>query len=199
MGPAPDIKSIALFTSQRLLEVSPAVLIAYHATAIHSEEHHFLLTIIKSVLAMRPSVHFEVVATGKSAEMWLELACDRITVKAPLAWEDYLRSQNKRIDIMVVPVAPSRLNDCRADTKRIDVARVGAAAVMSDCPAFVPGEPGEILLTYEEPIWVQRLIDLIDDPEARKVAAIATRLRVREMAQQATSGIAQIKERATFS
>jgi hypothetical protein len=195
LGPAPNMNAVQLFTTLRRSDVSSAILIAYHATAIHAEEHHFLITVMKSVLTERPSVCFEVIATGKSADMWRELACDRIMVKAPLGWEDYLKSQDKQIDIMVVPVAPGRLNDCRAETKRIDIARVGAAAVMSYCPAFIPGEPGEILLPYEEAVWAQNLIHLIDDANARKVAAMSTRLRVEHMARQAATGIARIKER----
>lgn len=196
MGPAPDIQALPLLTSPPPPDTSSAIMIAYHATAIHSDEHHFLVNVMKSVLINRPSVLFEVVATGRSAEMWLELASDRIMVKSPLGWEDYLRSQDKQIDIMVVPVAPTRLNESRAETKRIDIARVGAAAVMSHCPAFIPGEPGEILLPYEESVWAQNLIDLIDDAQARKLAATATQRRVQKLAEQAASGIVQIKKRA---
>lgn len=199
LEPAPEIENLRPLWPGHPSEDPCAILIAYHATAIHFEEHEFLIPIVTSVLEARPSVRFEVVASGKTADVWLELGCERITVKAPLPWGRYLRSQDKRIDIMVVPVAPSRLNDCRAETKRIDIARVGAAALLSECPAFTPAAEGEILLPYKQSDWVHSLIELIDNKQARQAAAAATRRRVEAIAQKALLGIPAISSRSTES
>jgi hypothetical protein len=193
MAPAPDGAVLSTrFLSNSNIK-SNSITVAYHATAIHSEEHHFLKPVIAAVLTLRPQVHFEVVAIGKSADSWLEMGNERITVKRPLPWDEYLLSQNRGIDIMVVPVAPGRLNDCRAGTKRIDIARVGAAGLLSDCLAFRPATTGEILLPYDQSSWVSHLTHLIDYPTARQNAAMATRNRVQQMAKVAELGIPSIK------
>lgn len=196
LTPAPCLE--ANMIQGRLIpgEESPTTTIAYHATAIHSEEHRFLVPIIASVLQARASVRFEVVATGKSAALWARLDSERVNVIKPLPWDKYLlRQTKKKIDIMVVPVAPSRLNECRADTKRIDVARVGAAAVFSECDAFNPAERDEIFLPYRRDEWVKCLIELIDDNEMRKATAESTRTRVEKMARQGALGISLIRQR----
>jgi hypothetical protein len=187
--PAPDDAVLRSAPLRDLARAGGSVSIAYHATAIHSAEHEFLLPVVAKVLQSRLSVTFEVFANGRSASLWSSLGSERVSIKPQLPWQDYLREQTKPIDIMLVPVAPSRLNDCRADTKRIDTVRVGAAAVLSDCPAYRPGEEGEILLPYDQARWTQKIIELVDSPEARANAANASAQRVRCMVQRAQQGI----------
>lgn len=169
---------------------SGSVTIAYHATAIHVEEHRFLVPVIRAVLSARAHARFEVVAEGRTAQLWLATGLDRLTICQPLPWPDYLReSRRRQIDIMIVPVAPGEVNDCRAETKRIDIARAGAAAVLSDCPAFRPSGEGEILLAYHPDLWTEQLIELVDDPRLRAETAAATRRQVEKMAARALVGI----------
>ena len=193
--PAPDdtvLQSPPLLNATR---PGSSVSVAFHATAIHASEHKFLLPVVAEVLHSCPSVTFEVVASGKSAKLWSSLRNNRILIKPQLPWRDYLREQTRPIDIMLVPVAPSRLNDCRADTKRIDAVRVGAAAVLSDCNAYRPGEEGEILLPYEQNQWVAKIIELVESPEARVAAAKASARMVQRMVERAERGFPFLIER----
>jgi hypothetical protein len=190
LPPAPEVSAISPAVPVSCpLSHPKTVTIAYHATAIHMEEHNFLIPVIEAVLKARPYVLFEVIADGQNADRWKELADNRIIIKPPLSWQRYLRDQTKQIDIMLVPVAPSRLNECRADTKRIDVVRVNAAALLSDCPAFRPAEEGERLLPYEREIWISHILSLVDDHNERANLADATRRRVVAMHQRAISGL----------
>jgi hypothetical protein len=193
LGPAPKkIEPIQgnIHNSAAKTEI---VTVAYHATAIHTEEHRFLRSIISAALAARPRIRFEVIAAGKSAELWINLGSDRVIVKQPLPWDEYVRSQNKKIDIMLVPQSPSHLNECRAETKRIDVARVGAAGLFSECPAFSPASEGEILLPYKQSLWIEHLINLADDEDARRRVALATQQRVEMMVARGAAGIPAIR------
>jgi hypothetical protein len=165
------------------------VLIAYHATAVHVDEHGFLQPIIREVLAARPHARFEVFAGNSSLRLWRGM--ERVIVRRQVSWSDYLaEALTRRIDIMLVPLSHSRVNDCRSATKRIDVTRTGAAGVFSISEAYgSPDGSGEIRLPRDATAWRDTLLDLIDDPARRKAAAQATRQLVEEMTLQAQSGL----------
>lgn len=196
LPPAPSLATLPVAAQAVTQDACPlqTVTLAYHATAIHVEEHRFLAPIIRQVLQLRKHAEFEVFAEGRSAKLWLGLDLDRVMVRRPLPWQKYVEENcHRSVDIMVVPVAPSQVNDCRAETKRIDIARLKAAAILSDCPAFQTAEEGEILLAYDEVLWVRQLISLIDDPQARINAALATRRRVEALARESAAGIPSIR------
>lgn len=196
LPPAPQASAISPAVPPSHHSGKPeTVTIAYHATAIHMEEHDFLIPVIAAVLKERPLVKFEVVSDGQTADRWKDLDNHRVIIKPPLAWHSYLKDQTKQIAIMLVPVAPSKLNECRADTKRIDVVRVNAAALFSDCSAFRPAEEGERLLPYDRAIWHRHILSLIDNEDERASLAAATRRRVLAMHQRAADGLPLISRR----
>lgn len=169
--------------------VSDQVLIAYHATGVHLEEHRFLRPIIEEILAQRPHVHFEVFADGRAASIWEGLA--RVSVRKPLPWNEYLADADKRtIDVMLVPLHPSRVNDSRAPTKRIDVARYKAAGVFSEGFAYGYGASvGEHRVPYVWPYWQATILELIYDRERHAEAATRTQSIVQEMTSGANKGL----------
>ncbi|RWX78850.1 hypothetical protein EPK99_09730 [Neorhizobium lilium] len=168
---------------------SETISIAYHATGIHVKEHSFLQPVIADVLAARPNAIFEVFADNRTRPIWKGM--DRVDIRDPLPWQGYVKEcENRQIDIMLVPLAPTKVNDCRSPTKRIDVARLEAAGIFSASSAY--GEPDgscEIRLLYNRDIWHQTLLELIDDPARRAAGAEATRLLVGQMSSDADSGL----------
>ncbi len=158
------------------------ITIAYHATAIHLAEHRFLQPIVKAVLQARDNVDFEVFAARRAADYWKDL--ERVTIKKPLSWPDYLAESGRRqLDIMLVPLLASLVNDCRSPTKKIETARFGAAGIFSASPAYATiAEPGELLLPNEESRWIGTILDLVDNRSKRLEAALATRRLVQRMA-----------------
>lgn len=168
---------------------SDQVLIAYHATGVHLEEHRFLRPIIEEVLGRRPQVQFEVFADGRAASIWQGL--NRVSIRRPLPWAVYLAdADDHRIDIMLVPLAPSRVNDSRAPTKRVDVARYGAAGVFSEGFAYGPSEcDGELRLPYDRETWREVLLELIDDRVLSAKAAARIRQTVLQMTSNAKLGL----------
>lgn len=165
------------------------LLIAYHATSIHVDEHRFLQPIIKEILAARPQTRFEVFVGKASVHIWHDM--ERVTLRQQASWSDYLaEALTRRIDIMLVPLAPSPINDCRSSTKRIDVARVGAAGVFSISQAYgSPDDSGEIRLPEDQKLWRDAILTLIDSPLKRQVAVQATRNFASEMTSQARAGL----------
>lgn len=165
------------------------VLIAYHATAIHVEEHRFLQPILKEVLEARPNVHFEVFAGKATVQLWQGM--ERVTLRQQISWSAYLvEALTRQIDIMLVPLGSSPVNDCRSATKRIDVARTGAAGFFAISEAYGPADAsGEIRLPNDPEVWRDALLTFIDDPEKRRTAAEATRHLVAAMTLRAQTGL----------
>lgn len=171
------------------------VLIGYHATSVHLEEHRFLRPIVESILRERPQVRFEVFADRRAREIWRGL--DRVQIREPMPWSEYLADANNRgIDIMLVPLAPSHVNDSRAPTKRIDVARYGAAGVFSAGAVYGHASSGaELRPAYDPTSWRQVIFQLVDDLEGRDNAAIATRMAVLQMTLAADTGFKALRAR----
>ncbi len=171
--------------------ISDQVLIAYHATGVHLEEHGFLRPIVEEVLAQRPQAHFEVFADGRAASIWEGM--ERVSVRRPIPWNDYLVDANNRtIDVMLVPLHPSRVNDSRAPTKRIDVARCKAAGVFSEGVVYgyeTRESAGEQRVPYDSDVWREAILELIDDRKTLNLATVTTRRLVQEMTQSAKEGL----------
>ncbi|MGN7806410.1 hypothetical protein ACTJKE_27455 [Ensifer sp. 22521] len=169
------------------------VLIGYHATGVHLEEHRFLRPIIAEVLRERPLVRFEVFADRRARAIWQGL--DRVQIREPMPWMEYLADADaRRIDIMLVPLAPSHVNDSRAPTKRIDVARYQAAGVFSTGAAYGHASSGvEMRHPYDPTRWRETIFLLVDDLEERDNAASATRMAVLQMTLAADTGFEALK------
>lgn len=169
------------------------VLIAYHATGVHLEEHRFLRPIIAEVLCERPQARFEVFADRRAKAIWQGL--ERVQIREPMPWTEYLADANaRRIDIMLVPLAPSHVNDSRAPTKRIDVARYKAAGVFSAGAAYgYAARDTEMRPSYEDRSWREAIFQLVDDLEGRIDAALATRMAVLQMTLAADTGFEALK------
>ena len=162
--------------------------VAYHATASHLEEHRFLRPVIGEVLRKRPQVRFEVYAGRRAKGLWR--GQERVSIRQPSSWPEYIaETRDNGPDIMLVPLTPSAVNDCRSPTKRIDIARAGAAGLFSASEAYGYLSPdGEILLPYEQAAWRDALLALIDGGDRRRQAIAATRAACARMGARAKAG-----------
>ncbi|OOG63075.1 hypothetical protein B0E45_29715 [Sinorhizobium sp. A49] len=180
---------------------SDLFLIAYHATGVHLEEHRFLRPIMEEVLLQRPQARFEVFADGRAASIWEGM--ERVSVRKPIPWNEYLADANNRtIDVMLVPLHPSRVNDSRAPTKRIDVARYKAAGVFSEGAAYgyeTRESAGEQRVPYDRDIWQKVILGLIDDRKTHDLATVTTHRLVQEMTQSANEGLKVLANDITTS
>lgn len=181
--------------AEALSRVNGQILIGYHATGVHLQEHRFLRPIIEEVLRKRPHTQFEVFADRRARTIWQGL--DRVQIREPLPWMDYLAdAKDRRIDVMLVPLAPSHVNDSRASTKRIDIARYKAAALFSEAPAYSSAcENSELRLPYRAETWCRAILQLVDDASVRRKSMVATRQTVLQMTSAADTGLEVFKER----
>lgn len=175
----PPFPPVEAFTPLVSMEDNGARLVlAFHATGSHDAEHAFLIPIVREVLKRCEKVDFEVVAEGEPAKLWTEAALpvERFTLRAKQDWSTYLaETARRRIDILLVPLLNSRVNDARSGTKRFDAVRMGAAAVFSVCPAYVLGaDAGEILIANNAQTWIETICCLAEDDNLRRRTRDAT-------------------------
>jgi hypothetical protein len=183
LPPAPDTAEHLPLSAKSSKE---PVSVAFHATGVHGREHRFLVPIAQRVIARHPHVRFDILAQRDDRKLWLSagLPEHQLRIVPLMRWPEYHRhSRETGADIFAVPLMDNRENAARADTKRIDCARLGAAAIFSDSPAYSSRRhPGEIHIGNNPDIWVETLLDLADNPQRRDKAAQATRDVVAAMA-----------------
>ncbi|WJH39065.1 hypothetical protein N7E02_19445 [Aliirhizobium terrae] len=164
--------------------------LVYHATGIHHREHDFLRPIVMRAMEQHTSLHFEVIADGKLAEEWqkLDLPKDRFKLRSGLSWPDYVSfTATEPADIALVPLLDSRTNNCRSDTKRIDVARMKAAAIFSKSETFDRcATDGELHVENTPDAWLSAIDILVKDQNRRTTARNATLGSLEKMRQMAT-------------
>lgn len=190
MPPTPPVERVALKQSRSLT-------MGYHATGVHGPEHRFLVPIVETAMRRHGCLHFEVFASGRNAAIWRGAKIDpnRLHVLPELPWADYLSYCGKvKVDIALVPLLPGRANACRADTKRIDVCRLGAAAIFSDTDVFNRNrQAGELHVKNTCEDWLAAIDELVASSERRLAAASATRASLQQMTSHADLQIAGLQ------
>ena len=155
-------------------------LIVYHGTDVHERERRFVLAVASEVAARATGAVFEITGGPELTRAAADLPNVRITPQ--LAWPEYLEAQSGRVAaISLAPLFPSPLNDARAPVKAFDAARLGAAGLYADAPAYRAfvrdGEDGR-LLPMEPGAWASAIVELLDEPERRLGLAAAARVRL---------------------
>ncbi|THF49753.1 hypothetical protein [Allorhizobium terrae] len=164
---------------------------AFHATGAHDAEHAFLMPIVKTALHMLPNLHFKVVAEERLAKIWRHELRDfsgRVQTISPLPWPDYLKNASHlQTDILLVPLLNGRVNNARADTKRIDASRLAAAAIFSRCKTYERCfTEKEIMVDNDVQSWLDAIKCLVLNKDRRQEARYATSASVIEMLRQAS-------------
>ena len=157
-----------------------ADLVVYHGTDVHERERQFVLDVARAVVARSPGARFEI--AGDAALARRAVGAAGIAVVPQLSWPDYLRAQAGRsAAISLAPLFPTLLNDARAPVKVFDAARLGAAGIFADSPAYRGhvrhGEDG-LLLPMESLAWSEAIVGLLAEPERRRGLATAARDRL---------------------
>lgn len=171
------------------VEHGPRLRLIYHATGAHDGEHRFLMPIVRQLMHRFCELDFEVIASRRAARAWeetLHAVIDRVSIHPKIGWQAYLDTTAKAEgDIMLVPLLSGRVNLVRADTKRIDICRMGAAAVFSASPVYMRyREPGDVIIDNDSEIWIETISQLLTDAalrdKSRKAVVNSTARMIRE-------------------
>lgn len=164
------------------------LLIGFHSTGIHHSEHAFLVPVMAEILARHQNVAFEVYAENREAGLW-QAAMPRgvnIRIKRMLSWPTFAQhSRDFPVDIALVPLLDAQINRVRADTKRIDISRMAAAAIFSDIDVYrLNRQVDELLVANEPTAWIDAIESLIESPSRREAARNATMAAVKQMRER---------------
>ncbi len=152
-------------------------------TGVHVAEHHFLKPSSARCWKREPQTVFEVFAGNKARQIWRGM--DRVTVKAPVSWPQYLvYAGTAQVDIMLVPLAPiggqrqprgHKVHRCR---------QAWCGRAFSDALAYDGGpQDAHPRLPYDERVWIEEILRLVDDPEMRAARAADIAAKVAQMSR----------------
>ena len=162
---------------------------AFHATGAHNAEHRFLMPIVEKALGKHENLKFEVIGAGRMRRIWSNVLApfgSRGVVIDTLDWSEYvLNCATKPRDIVLVPLLPNAVNAARADTKRVDVVRMGAAAIFSASTVYERCfTTGEIAVDCRPELWLAAIDELVGDDKREDEARRATRNSLKRMRRE---------------
>jgi hypothetical protein len=157
------------------------VRLVFHATAVHAAEHRLLAPIVSRLLARHEALTAEVIAQGPLARIWPPH--ERLTLLPQLKWPDYrAHAEATGADIALAPLTASYANATRSPTRRIDVARLGAAGIFSVFGPYTDAAAaGELTVPDDPAAWEAAIDRMIADPGERARRAAATQEAVAAM------------------
>ncbi|MDH4390390.1 MAG: hypothetical protein QE285_03070 [Aquabacterium sp.] len=167
------------------LQARAPVWVCYHGTASHGAELDWLLPLLQQV-QRSPAVQtrFEVFGDHAVYKRFRELP--HVNVLHPMRWPNYLDyTAGVQRQIGLAPLLPSRFNAGRGPTKFFDFARMGAVGLYSDVApyrGYVRHGVDGLLLPDDPAAWLQAILKLAADTQARSRMALAARARALELA-----------------
>jgi glycosyltransferase involved in cell wall biosynthesis len=147
--------------------------LCYHGTWSHKNEIKWLVPIIREVQSRCPNTIFEIIGGDRVAKLFKGIP--RVEVLDTMPWPQYLEhTSNTHQDIGLAPLMDTLFNRGRGPIKFFDYTRAGAVGLYSKGPAFgdfvADGVDG-FLLDNDPQAWVEKIIELVNNPELRQVMA----------------------------
>jgi capsular polysaccharide export protein len=147
--------------------------ICYHGTWSHKNEIKWLVPVIREVQSRCPNTIFEIIGGERVAKLFRDIP--RVEVLDTMPWPQYLEhTSNVHQDIGLAPLMDTLFNRGRGPIKFFDYARAGAVGIYSNGPAFgdfVDDGVDGFLLDNDPQLWVEKIIELVNNPELRQLMA----------------------------
>ncbi|MEM8652928.1 MAG: hypothetical protein AAGF54_20570 [Pseudomonadota bacterium] len=165
--------------------ISKKLRIVYHATVTHFRGHEFLKPIMENILKRHTQISFEVFGRSRARKLWKNAAINpsQLEFKSILPWPEYVQHCIRNpADVAMAPLFDSDVDNARSDTKRIDIARLKAAAIFSSNSVYTRcRQQNEIFVENNPKLWEEATERLILDEISRENAVRATFASVNEM------------------
>lgn len=167
----PIASKILLIKAKKHTALDPRI--CYHGTWSHKNEIKWLIPVIREVQSRCPDTIFEIIGGDKVAKLFKGIP--RVEVLDTMPWPQYLEhTSNVHQDIGLAPLMDTLFNRGRGPIKFFDYARAGAVGIYSKGPAFgdfvTDGVDG-FLLDNDPQLWVEKIVELVNNPELRQVMA----------------------------
>lgn len=156
---------------ERLGANDKTVRIACHGSKTHRADLRWLRNVIVDVQARCDHTEVEIIGDSKAVKYFKGIP--RTTAFGALSWDDYRQHvENSRIDIGLVPLLDTPFNRARSWAKYLDVARLGAVGVFSDCAVYNSvvehGKNGLLISNADTDGWGDGIVRLCTDAAYRQ-------------------------------
>jgi len=166
---------------------APNFLIGLHATGSHLADQRWLAPVVRAVLAAETDVSFEVVGDRRDAPRWR--GDPRVRFVPSQDWPAYRADTAAHgRDILLAPLLPSEANAARADVKRIDASRCGAALLVSDRALYRVSEEEaalDMVVPLDAAAWAKAVVALSHDIDRRHALTALNRKRLVDARREA--------------
>ncbi len=160
-------------------------LIGLHAGGSHRADKAWLEPVMRAVLAASSDIIFEVVAEDSGDWRWR--GDPRVRVIPFRSWPQYRAdTAGQGRDMLLAPFLPTVVNAARAEVKRIDAARCGAALLVADHAVYQvsAAEAGlGMVVPLDAGSWANAILALAGDPERRRALIKLNREKLLEVRQ----------------
>lgn len=154
--------------------------VVYHGADVHPRERAFVLEVARRLATLAPGAIVEI--TGDAALRRAAAAAPNVEVVGQAPWLEYLdRQRGRAAAVSLAPLYPSPVNDARSPVKAFDAARLGAAGLFTDAPAYrdwVRDGVDGLLVPMDPAVWAETIAKLLAAPERRMALAGAARVRL---------------------
>lgn len=145
----------------------------YMGTATHAEDFAVIRPALDRLWTEREG-RFDVTLVGIASDVepapWLHRAAPPADAIAYPRFVRWLREQGP-FDIGLAPLADTRFNSAKSDTKLLDYLALGLLPVVQDCPAYRL-DPEAIQVAIYASNWFETLCSLIDDRDSTQARLV---------------------------
>lgn len=162
------------------------VRVCYHGTASHTREIAWLKNVMSAVQLQASNTIFELFGGGDISKQFRSVP--RVSVINAMSWPDYYTwSSVEHREIALAPLLPGGFNDARGPTKFFDYSRLGAVGVYSNVApyrGYIRDGIDGLLLDNDPELWIECILDLVDNVDKRRSLAQAASVRVNAMSER---------------
>ena len=173
------IHCLPLHPPRTVVEPKPMHRVAYLGTASHQAELLWLMPLLKQLQRERSDCLLELVLPPRWRRRFRHIPRTRIAY--PMDWDTYLGDTGQRqVDLLLVPLLPSRFNGGRSAVKWFEAARLQAVGLYSQREPYsslVQHNHDGLLLPDQPAAWLQAIHHLLDDQATRERLQSACRTR----------------------
>ena len=165
-----DWSAIRLFPKNPYrLENDKKLVIFYHGSASHLMEIKWLYPVIENVLNATNNVTFELIGTAAINRIFKNIK--GVHVVHPMTWysyRDFIQTPGRIIGL--APLLDSPFNHARSASKFFDITQAGAVGIYADSAVYqekITHLHNGLLVAMQPELWVERILWLVNNPEAR--------------------------------
>ena len=177
-----SIKIVSSLISSPVRATKKIYRISYFGSSSHVLELKWLYNLFSQFQSIRDDCIIEIIANNYWRNIFRSIP--RMKIIYPIPWDSFfLDSSFSNVDVVLVPVLPSRFNKCRSYTKFFDITRMNSVGIYSNNAPYVDfirdNIDGCILPNIHE-LWINKINYLLANDSFRRNLLINSKKRVKD-------------------